>query len=139
MIFIHVMKNRCTLIEQSPQNVDQQAIILCHCLLTYLFHMPIAVCSFKAISITNQSAQLLYSYCLGISLFCFELFFFLVILFFDLLCSRFCSKFQYLLKVKLTVTSYYSQLHIMYLNCIYTSWRAIGRLIMSQLYCLQYW
>ena len=53
--------------------------------------------------------------------------------------SRLCSKFQYLLQVKL-----YSQLlngdiiHIIYLNCIYTSWTAIARLIISQLYSQLY-
>ena len=72
------------------------------------------------------------------SLFCFyftQLLFFLAILFLTYYAQDFAQSFNILLKVKL-----YSQLlnsdiiHIIYLNCIYTSWTAIARLIMSQLY-----
>ena len=69
--------------------------------------------------------------------FIFTYFSFWQLFFTELLCSRFCSKFQYFAQIKL-----YSQLlnsdiiHIIYLNCIilYTLWTAIAGLIMSQLY-----
>ena len=44
--------------------------------------------------------------------------------------SIFCSKLSYIASYVLNIDI----IHIMYLNCIYTSWTAIARLIISQLY-----